>query len=62
MLLVLDEQYLIERATQGLYWFVHEHERVMDGDRGWTRWNNAFASMVEQLTTGLRSVANRAVR
>ena len=27
VLLVLDEQYLIERATQGLYWFVHEHER-----------------------------------
>jgi hypothetical protein len=48
VLLVLDEQYLIERATQGLYWFVHEHERVMDGQRGWTRWNNAYASMVER--------------
>jgi hypothetical protein len=46
-LLVLDEQYLIERATQGLYWFVHEHERELDGKRGWTRWNNAYASMVE---------------
>ena len=34
-LLVLDEQYLIERATQGLYWFVHEHERDIDGKRGW---------------------------
>jgi hypothetical protein len=47
-LLVLDEQYLIERATQGLYWFVHEHERGLDGKRGWTRWNNAHASMVER--------------
>jgi hypothetical protein len=47
-LLVLDEQYLIERATQGLYWFVHEHERDLDGERGWTRWNNAYASMVER--------------
>lgn len=47
VLLVLDEQYLIERATQGLYWFVHEKERELDGDRGWTRWNNAYASMVE---------------
>jgi hypothetical protein len=48
VLLVLDEQYLIERATQGLYWFVHEHERLLDGQRGWTRWNNAYASMVER--------------
>ena len=53
-LLVLDEQYLIERATQGLYWFVHEYERDLDissggdGKRGWTRWNNAYASMVER--------------
>jgi len=47
-LLVLDEQYLIERATQGLYWSVHEHERELDGKRGWTRWNNAYASMVER--------------
>lgn len=47
-LLVLDEQYLIERATQGLYWFVHEHERGLDGKRGWTRWNTAYASMVER--------------
>ena len=47
-LLVLDEQYLIERATQGLYWFVHEHEDDLDGKRGWTRWNNAYANMVER--------------
>jgi hypothetical protein len=45
---VLDEQYLIERATQGLYWFVHEHERDRDGERGWKRWNGAYARMVEQ--------------
>lgn len=47
-LLVLDEQYLIERATQGLYWFVHEHERKLDGTRGMTRWDNAYANMVER--------------
>jgi hypothetical protein len=47
-LLVLDEQYLIERATQGLYWFVHERERELDGERGWARWNNAYAGMVER--------------
>jgi hypothetical protein len=45
---VLDEQYLIERATQGLYWFVHEHERDLDDERGWKRWNGAYASMVER--------------
>lgn len=48
VLLVLDEQYLIERATQGLYWFVHEKERELDEQRGWTRWNNAYANMVER--------------
>jgi hypothetical protein len=48
MLLVLDEQYLIERATQGLYWFVHEKERELEGQRGWERWNQAYASMVER--------------
>jgi hypothetical protein len=59
-LLVLDEQYLIERATQGLYWFVHEHERELDGDRGWTRWNNAYANMVERrVEDQLRRMAPR---
>jgi hypothetical protein len=48
VILVLDEQYLIERATQGLYWFVHEHERSLDGERGWKRWNGAYANMVER--------------
>ena len=48
VLFVLDEQYLIERATQGLYWFVHEKERELDGQRGCTRWNGAYASMVER--------------
>ena len=48
VLLVLDEQYLIERATQGLYWFVHEKERELDDKPGWTRWNNAYANMVER--------------
>jgi len=47
VILVLDEQYLIERATQGLYWFVHDHERDLDSKRGRPRWNNAHAAMVE---------------
>jgi len=47
VILVLDEQYLIERATQGLYWFVHEHERELAGDPGWKNWNGAYANMVE---------------
>jgi hypothetical protein len=46
VLFVLDEQYLIERATQGLNWFVHEKERELDGQRGWERWNGAYANMV----------------
>jgi hypothetical protein len=27
---------------------VHEKERELDGKRGWTRWNNAYANMVER--------------
>ena len=34
VIFVLDEQHLIERATQGLYWFVHEKEHELDGQRG----------------------------
>jgi hypothetical protein len=48
VILVLDEQYLMQRATQGLYWFVHEHERDLDGERGWKQWNGAYANMVER--------------
>jgi hypothetical protein len=48
VIFVLDEQYLIERATQGLYWFVHEKERQLDGQRGWEKWNGAYANMVER--------------
>jgi hypothetical protein len=48
MVLVLDEQYLIERATQGLYWFVQEHERSLAGRPGWELWSGAYANMVER--------------
>ena len=27
---------------------MHEHERKLDDKRGWTRWNTAYASMVER--------------
>ena len=37
---VLDERYLVERVTRGLYWLVHDHEKTIYGEnplRAWTQ-------------------------
>lgn len=44
--LVLDEGYLWDRVTSGLYWIVHDHEKRRS-DRDRLRWNQAFSEMVE---------------
>ena len=35
---VLDERYLTERVTRGLYWLVHDHEKATYGDTARNRW------------------------
>lgn len=45
---VLDERYLLERITQGLYWLVHDHEKFQYGETARIRWTQAYADMVEQ--------------
>ncbi|MGH2739388.1 MAG: hypothetical protein ACRDH6_02735, partial [Actinomycetota bacterium] len=45
-LLVLDEAYLWERVTAGLYWIVHDHEKA-GGRKRRIRWNQAYGEMVE---------------
>lgn len=49
-LLVLDQEYLWERITTGLYWVVHDFERDNHGDAARTRWTQAYAEMVERMT------------
>jgi hypothetical protein len=44
---VLDERYLVERVTRGLYWLVHDHERDHVGDGARNRWTQAYGEMVE---------------
>ncbi len=44
---VLDEQYLIERITRGLYWLVHDHEKLVHGDQARNQWTKAYGEMVE---------------
>ena len=44
---VLDERYLVERVTRGLYWLVHDYEKATYGDKARNRWTQAYSQMVE---------------
>ncbi|MEY9912818.1 hypothetical protein ABIA35_009085 [Catenulispora sp. MAP12-49] len=45
---VLDEQYLVERITRGLYWLVHDHEKAVHGDTERVRWTQIYGQMIER--------------
>lgn len=45
-LLLIDETYLIERVTSGLYWILLDHFRAID-DKARQAWTQAWADMVE---------------
>lgn len=48
LLLVLDQRYLWERFTSGLYWFVHDHEKITRGsEKDRSRWTQGYGEMVE---------------
>jgi hypothetical protein len=44
---VLDERYLAERVTRGLYWLVHDHEKETYGDKARGAWTQVWSEMVE---------------
>ncbi len=44
--LVLDETFLLERVTSGIYWDVHDAEKVV-GERARLLWTQAFGEMLE---------------
>src|ERR1700687_202069 len=46
--LLLDQTYLLDRVTSGLYWYVLGHEERRDeGKKDAERWSTAYAAMVE---------------
>jgi hypothetical protein len=46
-IVVLDEQYLIERVTRGLYWLVHDYEKATYGETARNRWTQSYSEMIE---------------
>ncbi len=51
-IVVLDEQYLIDRVTRGLYWLVHDHESEAYGDGARLCWTQVYAKMIELRVEG----------
>jgi hypothetical protein len=44
---VLDERYLAERVTRGIYWLVHDYEKFTHGENARIKWTQAYSEMVE---------------
>ena len=51
-MVVLDEPFLLEAVTTGLYWRVSDHVRK-DDPEAWKPWSVAYAEMVEALAEEL---------
>src|SRR5262249_51983324 len=51
-LLLLDEEYMWERITQGHYWDVHDHEKA-SGETERNRWPQAYGEMMEMMVEDL---------
>ena len=49
---MLDEPFLLEAITSGLYWRVLDHMR-QDGPQAWRTWSVAYAEMTEALAEEL---------
>lgn len=49
---VLDEPFLLEALTTGLYWRVSDHVRMSDPE-AWRPWSVAYAEMIEALAEEL---------
>jgi hypothetical protein len=44
--IVLDERYLLDRVTRGLYWPVHDQEKQL-GEQARVLWTQAYGEMIE---------------
>jgi hypothetical protein len=59
---VLDERYLVERVTRGLYWLVHDHEKAVYGEKPWLAWTQVWSEMIEtRVEDELRQLAPRLI-
>jgi hypothetical protein len=45
--IVLDERYLLDRVTRGLYWLVHDQEKLQHGEQARVLWTQAYGEMIE---------------
>jgi hypothetical protein len=45
--IVLDERYLLDRVTRGLYWLVHDQEKLQHGEHARVLWTQAYGEMIE---------------
>lgn len=48
-LVILDEAYLMERVTTGLFWVVHDHEKTRPDPAAVNRWRGSYANLFERL-------------
>lgn len=44
---VLDELYLVERVTRGVYWLVHDHEKQKYGEKARNAWTQVWSEIIE---------------
>ena len=59
---VLDERYLVERVTRGLYWLVHDHEKAVYGENPRRAWTQVWSEMIEtRAEDELRQLAPRLI-
>ena len=59
---VLDERYLVERVTRGLYWLVHDHEKTIYGENPRRAWTQVWSEMIEtRAEDELRQLAPRLI-
>ena len=59
---VLDERYLIERVTRGLYWLVHDHEKKAYGEKPLRAWTQVWSEVIEtRAEDELRQLAPRLI-
>ena len=59
---VLDEQYLVERVTRGLHWLVHDHEKTVYGENPRRAWIQVWSEMIEtRAEDELRQLAPRLI-
>jgi hypothetical protein len=48
-LLLMDDGFLVDRMTSGMYWVVHDYLKATEGETARIHWTQAWGDMVEAL-------------